>query len=90
MARKISEQELEQVKDYLVGNILRNPNVMFCDNVRNDEYDYAPDLVEVIVALFELLHIEVTGKEYDYMWHWANKIGSWVDTNTNIFYNTKE
>ena len=72
------------VRELIIDNIVQNPNVMFNDNIRNDNYDYAPDLVEVIVNLYELLHIEVTGEEYDYMFHWANKIGCWVDTNVNM------
>lgn len=82
--KRLTKEELDNVREYIISNIVRNPNVMFDDNIRNDDYEYAPDLVEVIVNLYELLHIEVTGKEYNYMFHWANKIGSWVDTDINI------
>lgn len=82
--KKLTEDDLNKVREYIITNIVRNPNVMFNDNIRNDDYDYAPDLVEVIVNLYELLHIEVTGEEYNYMFHWANKIGSWVDTDVNM------
>lgn len=37
------------------------------------------DLVGVIASLYEVLHFQVTGEPYDYMWHWANKTGSWVN-----------
>lgn len=88
--KKLTTEELTQLRSWLVENIIRNPNVMYNDNIRNDDYKYAPDLVEIIVGLYELLHIEVTGKEYDYMWHWANKIGSWVDTKTDFFKEVKD
>ncbi len=85
--QKLTKEQLDQVRHWLVDHVIRNGTFMFSDEVRGDECKISnePDLIEVIVALYELLHIEVTGEEYDYMWHWANKIGSWVETNTNIF-----
>ena len=72
----INEEQLTKIRNYLVDNIFRNPNVMFSDDIQ--EYD----LPEVICGLYEELHIAVTGKPYNYMFHWANKCGSWVDTDT--------
>jgi len=85
--KKLTKEELDVVRNWLVDNVIRNSAIMFSDEVRGDENKISnePDLIEVIVALYELLHIEVTGEDYDYMWHWANKVGSWVETNTDIF-----
>ena len=47
---------------------------MFAD----ESYEY--DIPEIICGLYEYLHRLVTNEEYDYMWHWANKCGSWVET----------
>ena len=44
--------------------------------------DEEPDLIEVIVGLYEYLHKEVTGEDYNYFYHHANKIGAWVETYT--------
>lgn len=85
--QKLTKEQLDQVRSWLVDHVIRNEILMFNYEVRGDENEISnnPDLIEVIVALYELLHIEVTGEEYDYMWHWANKVGSWVETNTDIF-----
>lgn len=70
----MDEQKLNEIKNYLVENIFRNPDVMFSDDIQ--KYD----IPEIICGLFEYLHIEVTNEPYDYMFHWANKCGSWVET----------
>lgn len=74
----MTEKELENVKSFLVDNIFRNPTIMFSDERMNSEKD-EEDLPYVIASLYELLHREVTGEPYSYMFHWANKIGSWVE-----------
>ena len=66
----LSEDELSKIRNYIIENYIRNPDVMFNDN---------PDLINASVGLYDILHITVTGDHYDYMWHWANKIGAWCD-----------
>ena len=84
--KKLTSEELNKVREYLIWSVMRNPDVMFNDDIRGDsETINTPDMVSIIVGLYELLHIEVTGESYDYMWHWANKIGSWVETKTDFF-----
>ena len=41
------------------------------------------DLIDIIATLHNLLYAEITGKRYDYMFHWCNKIGS--DCKDNVF-----
>lgn len=77
----MKEEQLQKVREYIKDNIVMNPDIMFDNTIRGDEpgINDQIDLIEVIVSLYELLHMEVTGEEYDYYFHWANKIGSWVD-----------
>ena len=67
------ERKLKQIREYLIDNVFRNPDVMFSKD--RDEID----LPEIIASLYEVLHRTVTGEHYEYMFHWANKIGSNVD-----------
>ena len=71
----MTSKQLDEVRNWIVDNIMRNEDIMFSDEIRNGKID----LVEVIDALYELLHREVMGKSYDYMYHWANKIGAYVE-----------
>jgi hypothetical protein len=71
---KINEQKLNEIKSYLIEKIFRNPDIMFSDEMMEN------DIPEIICGLFEYLHISITGEPYDYMFHWANKCGSWVET----------
>lgn len=79
--KQMSEEKLDRIRSLIVNKIISNDYIMFDDKIRNyEEDDNELDLVEVIVDLYEYLHQIVTGEEYDYMFHWANKIGSWVET----------
>ena len=76
----MTTKQLDVVRNWIVDNIMRNPDIMFSDEIRNDKID----LIEVIASLYELLHREATGHTYNYMYHWANKCGAWIE-NDNIF-----
>lgn len=77
---KLTKDKLNKIRSYLIDNIYRNPDVMFDDAIRGSDDDNYIDLIEIITDLYELLHIEVYNEPYDYMFHWANKCGSDVDT----------
>ena len=66
-------KNIDDIRAYLIENIFRNPDIMF-----SDDRDII-DLPDVIASLYECLHILITGEPYEYMFHWANKIGSYVD-----------
>ena len=70
--------ELDSITAWIINNVMRNSKIMFEDAVRGDEKYYDIDLIEVIASLHNMLYKEVTGEYYDYMFHWANKVGSWV------------
>lgn len=69
----MNEQKLNEITTYLKENVFKNPHIMYTED------DTILDLLEMIASLHNLLYEEVTGERYDYMFHWANKIGSWVD-----------
>lgn len=71
--KRITENDLKIIRDYLIDKVFRNEQVMF-SNDRN-----CIDFPEIIASLYEMLHFEVTGETYNYMYHWANKVGSWVE-----------
>lgn len=76
---EMTPERLDKIRNVLVNEIYRNPIITLNDSVRgNDVSDI--DLLEVITDLYEYLHILVKHETYDYMWHWANKSGSWVET----------
>lgn len=70
---------VEELRNFLVNDILRNPYIMLNDIIRGEE-DKDIDLIGVIVGMYELIHRLKYDEEYDYMFHWANKVGSWVET----------
>ena len=75
----MSEDELKIIRDFLIEKIIRDPD-MFIKCLDIDVSDDL-DLIDVITGLYNMLHKSVTGEDYDYMWHWANKIGFWCDDN---------
>lgn len=79
----MTEKELNIITSWLVNNVFRNGEFMFSDEeVMMDDGTVvgAPD---IIATLHNLLYKEVTGRRYDYMFHWANKVGS--DCEDKIF-----
>lgn len=66
---------LDAIREWLIDNIFRNDDVMFSDAREVN----GMDLIEVIASLYNEYHNAVIGKPYDYMFHWANKCGSWVE-----------
>ena len=84
----MTEKELITIREWLIENIFRNSDIMFDDNIRRDDID----LVEIIASLYEMLHREVTHEPYEYMFHWANKVGSWCEDQLfiNLLKETKD
>lgn len=78
----ISKEKLVDITDYLITHVFRNENIMLCeDNFAND--DNQTSLADIIASLHNLLYEAVTGERYNYMFHWANKVGG--DCLDNIF-----
>lgn len=90
----ISKEKLDDITEFLKWNVFRNSDIMFLETPGiplkkplTDKFDGEPieevDLVDVIASLHNLLCEAVTGERYDYMFHWANKVGG--DCLDNIF-----
>ena len=75
----MTKEELDNITYWIKNNIMRDSNIMYDDNIRGNCYEFQDiDMIEVIASLHNMLYKEVTGKYYDYMFHWANKVGSYV------------
>lgn len=74
----MTKDKLNKIRTYLIDNVFRNPSIMFNDIIRDDNADI--DLIEIITDLYEYLHQEIYHEPYDYMFHWANKIGADIET----------
>lgn len=70
--------QLKMIRNFIVNYIMRDDQVMYSDDAR-DVGPHHIDLIYVIASLYEELHKQVTGEPYEYMFHWANKVGSWVE-----------
>lgn len=80
----MTKEELANIRAWLIKNIFRDGYVMFSPSRDIDGLD----LIYVIASLYEELHKEVEKEPYEYMFHWANKCGSWVDD--DLFENIKK
>lgn len=72
---KMTKDELNAITSWLIENVFRNSHIMFSD----DEIMIGDDIIgmpDIIATLHNLLYEQVTGERYDYMFHWANKVGS--------------
>lgn len=76
MSKKMSEEKLNKICEWLIENVFRDPEIMFlCPFAPNSDID----LLDVIASLYNELHLSVKGEYYDYMFHWANKCGADVE-----------
>lgn len=73
---KITKEQLNEITDWLKWHIFRNRDVMFAEDCETEKGDQYYDLIDIIASLHNLLCEAIEGERYDYMFHWANKIGS--------------
>lgn len=74
----MNEKQLNAITEYLQENVWRNDHIMFADAVEADDGNHVSDIIS---SLHNLLYEAVTGRRYDYAFHWANKIGSCTEDN---------
>lgn len=68
--------QLNNIRMYLIDNIFMNEEVVFSEDITKN------NILEIIANLYELAHKSITGEEYDYFWHYYNKVsGGIFDTN---------
>lgn len=77
----MNEKELEKVCAWLIKNVFRNIKIMGNEECRgySNSWNSDIDLPAIIASLYNMLHKEVTGEEYKYFFHWANKVGADVE-----------
>ena len=84
----IDEKKLYKITQFLANQVFRNDNIMRSWDIppvelekgfKDEDGDIVSevDLVDIISSLHNLLCEAVSGKRYNYMFHWANKIGAW-------------
>ena len=76
----LSKKELDKILDFLVTFVFKNPYIVFDEDVRSCGY-LELDLLSIIATLYNKLHLEVTGEEYEYFFHHVNKLGGYVNDN---------
>lgn len=82
----MDKKQMRAITDWIIDNVVRNEEIMYDDSIFDkalDCYGEKIDLVDIIVTLHDLLYEQIYGERYDYMWHWANKIG--FDCNDTCF-----
>lgn len=70
----ITENKLLEITHFLQDEVFRNVDVM---------YYTSENLTDIIATLHNLLWECVYGEPYNYMYHWANKIGTCTNDNYN-------
>ena len=79
----ISKEQLDKITTKLIWGVFRNDDIMWSDIPMAKVGDTEYDLRDIIATLHNYLYEAVTGKRYDYMFHWCNKIGS--DCDDDVF-----
>ena len=74
----LTKEELKKLRILIINEVIMNPNIMFSDINKSDVN--IPDIIDIIVGMYEYIHQLSAGEQYDYMWHYANKIGGWCNT----------
>lgn len=70
--------KLDNIKWLLIKRVFRNSDIVFSDEIRTGAGSDI-DLLSLIASLLNLLIKECTGDDYEYFFHWTNKVGGWVE-----------
>lgn len=79
----MTKEKLDVITGFII-KIMRDGWSYVYDEDKNYE------LLEIVASLHNELYKEVTGEYYDYMFHWANKCGMWVEDNLFKYEEEKE
>jgi hypothetical protein len=82
----MNKDQLEALTSWLKENVFQNTDIMFNEELCEQEIDkdnIDTDLTDIIASLHNIIYNLVTGEQYDYMFHWCNKIGA--DCNDHVF-----
>lgn len=78
----MTQLQLQKLTQLLIEKIFRNDSFMYSDlNEIIITFDNGTqaNAADIIASLHNLLYEAVTGNRYDYMFHWANKCGSYCE-----------
>ena len=75
---ELNEAKMRAIRKFIISLML-NDTVMYNCYIRGMEDEEDTDLMELIAYLYEIIHQLYYHEPYRYMFHWANKVGSWVD-----------
>lgn len=82
----MNKDQLEALTSWLKENVFQNTDIMFNEELWEQEIDkdnIDTNLTDIIASLHNIIYNLVTGEQYDYMFHWCNKIGA--DCNDHVF-----
>lgn len=72
--KQIGEKDLKVIKDFIIENVVTNSDLMF-----NETLDDQIDIISLVCSMYNILYNTITGDNYNYFFHWANKIGGDCD-----------
>lgn len=75
---ELNEAKMRAIRKFIIS-LMRNDTVMYNCYIRGMENEEDVDLMELIAYLYEIIHQLYYHEPYRYMFHWANKVGSWLD-----------
>lgn len=79
----MTQLQLQKLTQLLVEKIFRNGEFMYSalnnDVIITFDDGTQANAADIIASLHNLLCEAVTGKRYNYMFHWANKCGSYCE-----------
>lgn len=78
----MNEKQLDILTTWLKEQIFMNTKIMFNDVMWDESIDFGnvdTTVIDIIATLHNIIYKLVTGDNYNYMWHWCNKIGSDCD-----------
>lgn len=64
-------EKLNNIRMQLIDNFFMNEDFIFAHEI---EYSDVKKILSVIAGLYEELHKTTTGEDYDYFWHYFNKV----------------
>lgn len=78
----MTQLQLQKLTQLLAEKIFRNGEFMYSalnDIIITFDDGTPANAADIIASLHNLLCEAVTGNRYNYMFHWANKCGSWCE-----------
>lgn len=74
----MNKEQIAKITEFMKNNVWRNPEIMLMTDEDTTRIALS-NLIDIATSLHNLLYKEVTGERYDYAFHWANKVGAWVN-----------